>query len=149
VVRWGVEHALPRLIAHADREELTMTALGAGTALSTLHALLRAVLVLHGHKHYATARLLSGIAEDQGDVLIVSAGSCGSVQSWFPTTARDAATLWPSFNLIDLSPGGVQVDVVSFGYRAEAAGTSVVRPLVNALREGPRWRVVPVRHDVD
>ena len=149
LVRWGVEHLLPTLIANADREEMTMTALGAGTALSTLHALLRAVLVLHGHKHYATARLMCGVAEDQGDVLIVSAGSCGSVQSWFPTTARDAATLWPSFNLIDLSAGGVKVDVVSFGYRGEAAGTSVVRPLVNAMREGPRWRVVPVRHGAE
>ena len=59
LVRWGVEHLLPTLIANADREEMTMTALGAGTSLSTLHALDRAVLVLHGHKHYATARLLA------------------------------------------------------------------------------------------
>ncbi|HTV21128.1 MAG TPA: metallophosphoesterase, partial [Polyangiaceae bacterium] len=72
LVRWGVEHLLPTLIANADREEMTMTALGAGTALSTFHALGRAVLVLHGHKHYATARLSSGLAEGQGDVLIVS-----------------------------------------------------------------------------
>ncbi|MET0413727.1 MAG: metallophosphoesterase, partial [Polyangiaceae bacterium] len=58
LVRWSVEHLLPKLISNADREEMTMTALGAGTALSTLHALNRAVLVLHGHKHYATARML-------------------------------------------------------------------------------------------
>jgi len=82
LVRWSVQHLLPTLIANADREEMTMTALGAGTALSTLHALGRAVLVLHGHKHYATARLSSGLADGQGDVLVVSAGSCGSVQSW-------------------------------------------------------------------
>jgi 3',5'-cyclic AMP phosphodiesterase CpdA len=149
LVRWGVEHLLPTLIANADREEMTMTALGAGTALSTLHALSRAVLVLHGHKHYATARLLSGIAADQGDVLIVSAGSCGSVQSWFPTTAKDAATLWPSFNLIDLAPDGVRVDVVSFGYRGDALGVVHSRPLVAAGREGPRWLVRPIRLDAE
>jgi Calcineurin-like phosphoesterase len=147
LVRWGVEHLLPTLIANADREEMTMTALGAGTALSTLHALGRAVLVLHGHKHYATARLLGGLAEGQGDVLIVSAGSCGTVQSWFPTTAKDAATLWPSFNLIELESDRVRVDVVSFGYRAEAAGVVHVRALASAERNGARWRAIPVRLD--
>jgi hypothetical protein len=147
LVRWGVEHLLPTLIANADREEMTMTALGAGTALSTLHALGRAVLVLHGHKHYATARLLGGLVEGQGDVLIVSAGSCGTVQSWFPTTAKDAATLWPSFNLIELNPDRVRVDVVSFGYRGEAAGVVHERPLVSAERSGARWHATPVRLD--
>jgi hypothetical protein len=147
LVRWGVQHLLPRLIPNADREEMTMTALGAGTALSTLHALGRAVLVLHGHKHYATARLLSGITEGQGDVLLVSAGSCGTVQSWFPTTGRDAATLWPSFNWIELEPNEVRVDVVSFGYRGESKGQLNVRPLVHAERQGARWRSVPVKPD--
>lgn len=90
-----------------------MTALGAGTALSTRHALNRAVLVLHGHKHYATARLLSGITESQGDVMLVSAGSCGTVQSWYPTTAKDAATLWPSFNWIELDPERITTESVS------------------------------------
>src|SRR6185295_3507046 len=52
LVRWGVQQLLPRLVSNADREEMTMTALGAGTALSTLHGFGRAVLVLHGHKHY-------------------------------------------------------------------------------------------------
>jgi hypothetical protein len=147
LVRWGVEHLLPTLISNADREEMTMTALGAGTALSTLHALGRAVLVLHGHKHYATARLLGGLAEGQGDVLIVSAGSCGTVQSWFPTTAKDAATLWPSFNLIELEPNRLRVDVVSFGYRGEATGVVHARPLVSAERDGPHFRATPVRLD--
>jgi hydrogenase expression/formation protein HypC len=44
--RWFVSGALPWLVSNADREEMTMTALGAGTALSTLHALRRATLVL-------------------------------------------------------------------------------------------------------
>ncbi len=145
LVRWGVQHLLPNLIANADHEEMTMTALGAGTALSTLQALGRAVLVLHGHKHYATARLLSGTAAGQGDVLIVSAGSCGTVQSWFPTTSKDAATLWPSFNWIELSSNRIDVDVVSFGFRGEAAGVVNARPLVCAERDGSRWRSVPVQ----
>jgi len=46
--RWLVSRALPWLVSNADREEMTMTALGAGTALSTLHALRRPTLVLHG-----------------------------------------------------------------------------------------------------
>jgi 3',5'-cyclic AMP phosphodiesterase CpdA len=147
LVRWSVEHLLPKLISNADREEMTMTALGAGTALSTLHALNRAVLVLHGHKHYATARMLSGMTAGQGDVLLVSAGSCGTVQSWFPTTAKDAATLWPSFNIIELSPDRVRVDVAYFGYRAEAVGHINSRPIVHASRERAHWRVSPVPLD--
>lgn len=149
LVRWGVQHLLPTLIANADREEMTMTALGAGTALSTLHALGRAVLVLHGHKHYATARLSSGLVDGQGDVLVVSAGSCGTVQSWFPTTAKDAATLWPSFNLIELTAERVRVDVVSFGYRGDASGMLHSRPLVSAERHGPHWRPLPVKLESD
>jgi 3',5'-cyclic AMP phosphodiesterase CpdA len=147
LVRWSVEHLLPMLIANADREEMTMTALGAGTALSTLHALDRAVLVLHGHKHYATARMLSGMTVGQGDVLIVSAGSCGTVQSWFPTTAKDAATLWPSFNIIELLPDRVRVDVAYFGYRPDVVGHINTRPLVQAQRERTHWRVAPVPLD--
>jgi hypothetical protein len=37
--------------------------------------------------------------------------------------------------------------VVSFGYRGEAAGVVHARPLVSAERDGPRWRVTPVRLD--
>ena len=61
-----VGRVLPWLVANGDREELTMTALGAGSALTTLQTLGRAVLVLHGHKHYATARLLKGLEADDG-----------------------------------------------------------------------------------
>ena len=50
--RWLLGKALPTLVSNADREELTMTALGAGTALSTLHTFGRPVLLLHGHKHF-------------------------------------------------------------------------------------------------
>lgn len=38
-LRWIINHVLPRLVSNADREELTMTALGAGTAFSILHTL--------------------------------------------------------------------------------------------------------------
>ncbi len=77
LTRWLVGQALPALVSNADREELTMTALGAGTALSTLHAFGRAVLLLHGHKHVPTARLVRGMTRHCGDVLLASAGSAG------------------------------------------------------------------------
>ena len=89
-MRWSVEHLLPTLIANADREEMTMTALGAGTALSTLHALNRAVLVLHGHKHYATARMLSGMSAESRPFGKVSVGlplkSKGAVKRRMPSS---------------------------------------------------------------
>lgn len=144
VLRWGLEHVLPYLIPNADHEEMTMTALGAGTALSTLHALRRPVIVLHGHKHYANARMLSGVAADQGDVIIISAGSAGLTQSYTPGTARHAARLWPSFNVIELHEDCLQAEAVSFGYRGESLGQVLRRPLVRAQRDGARWRIVPI-----
>lgn len=143
VIRWGLEHLLPALVANGDREELTMTALGSGTALSTLHAMERAVVVLHGHKHYATARLLRGVQSDQGDVMIVSAGSAGTAQPWYPTTSREAAKLWPSFNILELEQDRLHVDDVSFGY-GESRGSVVVRPMVAAGKDGARWSLRPV-----
>lgn len=144
LVQWSVNHLLPALVANADREELTMTALGAGTALSTLHSLGRAVLVLHGHKHYATARLLDGMRPGRGDVLLVSAGSCGVAQAWSPTNQRDTARLWPSFNLIELDEARAIVHEVSFGWKGTSAGSVVFRPMVNAQRRGPKWKLLPL-----
>jgi len=144
-LRWAVEHVLPALIANADREELTMTALGSGTALSTLHTLGRPILVLHGHKHYATARHLGAVQEGQGDVLLVAAGSAGKAQPWFPTTANDVARLWPSFNVVRLEEERLEIDVVSFGYSEDARGDRAARPLVRARKDGSRWRTAAVR----
>jgi hypothetical protein len=141
-VRWALERALPWLVAHADREELTMTALGAGTAISTLHTLGRAVLVLHGHKHYSTARLLDGTVRGQGDVLIVSAGSAGTAGQWTPQS--HGARLWPSFNVIDLDDGDLRVETVSFGYKGRTAGVPAPRPLVRATRVGSQWQQHPI-----
>lgn len=122
-----------------------MTALGAGTALSTLHTLGRAVLVLHGHKHYATTRMLDGTVRGHGDVLIASAGSAGTAEEWLtPTrtggTARGAARLWPSFNVIELDERRLTVETVSFGYKGRAAGVPARRPLVRARRDGATAR---------
>lgn len=145
VVRWGVKHVLPDLIAHADREELTMTALGAGTALSTLHTLGRAVLVLHGHKHYATARMLEGMAQHQGDLLLVSAGSSGLAQRWNDQSAVDAARLWPSFNVIELDGDALAIDTVSFAWKVEGHAKRSRRALVRAQRAGSQWQLEPLR----
>jgi hypothetical protein len=148
-VRFGLEHVLPRIVANADREELTMTALGAGTALSTLHTLGRAVLALHGHKHYATARMLDGTHEGHGDVLVVSAGSAGTAQPWrHGPVERDVARLWPSFNAIELERDLLDVTTVSFGWKGSSTGEVVYRPHVRARRSGAQWLQEPIAaHD--
>ncbi len=136
-VRWLVERGLPTLLANADREELFMTALGAGTALSTLHAMGRAVVVLHGHKHYATSRLLKATRADHGDVLIVSAGSAGTAQQWRPGAQRETARLWPSFNTLTLAADRVVVEQVAFSWR-EVSEELARRPMVSLQRAQSR-----------
>jgi 3',5'-cyclic AMP phosphodiesterase CpdA len=114
LTRWLVGSVLPTLVSNADREELTMTALGAGTALSTLHSFARAVLLMHGHKHVPTARLLRGMITGSGDLLLVSAGSAGRRERVHATRHPDAARLWPSFNLVHFAEDHVRVQAVSF-----------------------------------
>lgn len=140
----ALHRILPVLVAHADREELTMTALGAGSALSMLHAMGRAVLVLHGHKHVATARKLERVREGDGDVLLASAGSAGTAQRWTATAVPDAARLWPSFNVIELTADALAIETVSFGYKGRSRTALGYRPLVWAAREGAEWRLAPV-----
>jgi metallophosphoesterase superfamily enzyme len=147
VARWLLHDALPKLVSHADREELTMTALGAGTALSTLHELGRPVVVLHGHKHVATARKLEGTRSRHGDVIVISGGSAGSSQSWTVGDVPDAARLWPSFNVLELEEDAalstLSVDQVSFGYKGRSSATVVRRTLLEAERDGARWHLLP------
>lgn len=149
-VRVPAVRLLPHLVSNADREELTMTALGAGTALSTLHALGRPVLVLHGHKHYPSARLLRGLSVGQGDVLLCSAGSAGTVQPWDLTEHPDAAELWPSFNVIDLpDAAGDPLRARSVSFSHKDAGARVrSRPLLSVRRDGARWLAEPVVDDL-
>ncbi|MCU0674333.1 MAG: metallophosphoesterase [Myxococcota bacterium] len=142
-VRWGVTELLPRLLAHADREEWMMTALGAGSALSALHDLGRAVLVLHGHKHNATARSLDATVAGQGDVLIASAGSAGTAGSVRQAVTHRSARVWPSFNVVELDPESVAIDTAAFGWKGRSRGEVEVTPLVCASRRGSQWRVVP------
>jgi 3',5'-cyclic AMP phosphodiesterase CpdA len=142
VMRWLVSRALPALVSNADREELTMTALGAGTALSTLHSFGRAVLLLHGHKHVPTARLVCGMTGDCGDVLLASAGSAGRREALDALGHADAARLWPSFNRVDLSEERVRVESVSFSPKPSMR-PAVRRHLVHAQRFGPKWRLEP------
>lgn len=144
LVRFGLERVLPALFAHADREELTMTALGAGTAISTLHALGRAVLVLHGHKHIATVRMLDATVRGHGDVVIASAGSAGMAQEWTPGALRGTARLWPSFNVVALKEGRLTIDTVSFGYKGRSAGRTKPQPLLVADKRGAQWHQEPI-----
>lgn len=141
-VRWLVRHALPALVSYADREELTMTALGAGTALSTLLSFGRAVLLLHGHKHVPTARLLCGLGASSGDLILASAGSAGRTEG-VHSTQPNPARLWPSFNLVELTDEDVRVEALSFSPKRRVR-PAVRRTLVQAGRVGAKWHQVPI-----
>lgn len=135
---WLLGRALPTIVANADREELTMTALGAGTALSTLHSFGRAVLLLHGHKHFPTARLVRGLTKDSGDVLIASAGSGGRRERVDATHDPEAASLWPSFNVARMDGDRVEIEVVSFPSR-HLSRAPARRDLAHVSRRDARW----------
>jgi hypothetical protein len=141
LVRWLVRRALPVLFSHADREELTMTALGAGTALSALHSFRRAVLLLHGHKHVPTARVLRGLEHDSGDLILASAGSAGRSEGVY-SSQPNPARLWPSFNVVELSDDGVHIEALSFSPK-RTGRPPIRRDLVRAQRAGSKWDLKP------
>ncbi len=145
-VRWLVRTVLPALVTYADREELTMTALGAGTALSALHSFGRAVLLLHGHKHVPTARLLRGIGDDCGDLILASAGSAGRAEGVY-SSQPNPARLWPSFNVVDVTDDRVRVEALSFS-PSNARREPVRRDLIAVRREGTKWTPLAVSFDV-
>jgi 3',5'-cyclic AMP phosphodiesterase CpdA len=138
LAKWLLGTALPAVVSNADREELTMTALGAGTALSTLHTFGRAVLLLHGHKHFPTARLVRGLLDDSGDVLIASAGSGGKRERLYGTHDPEAARLWPSFNALRLEGDRLEIEAVSFSPK-RASRPAVRRDLAKVVRREKRW----------
>lgn len=147
-VSWLLERGLRHVVAHGDREELTMTALGAGTALSTLGSFGRPILVLHGHKHYPTARLLKGVRVDEGDILIGSAGSSGRVSHWRPTELPREARVWPSFNRVRIDGARVTIDSIAFSDRKPDKEVQL-RRLVSAAFSGPRWELSPAPTGTD
>lgn len=118
-----------------------------------LHSLERSVLVLHGHKHIASARKLEGMREGEGDVMLASAGSAGTAQRWSPRSAErwptpgdestDPVRIWPSFNVVELDEGALTIETVSFGWKGRSAGQLATRPLVWAEQRGARWEVTP------
>jgi hypothetical protein len=141
LARWLVRVAVPALVSHGDREELTMTALGAGTALSTLHAFGRPTLLLHGHKHVPTARLLRGMTSGCGDLLLASAGTAVRRERIHAARDPDAARLWPSFNVVDFGAEAVRIESVSF-FPKRSTRPSIRRLLAHVRREGPKWELV-------
>lgn len=144
LTRWLVGTALPALVSNADREEMTMTALGAGTALTTLNAFSRAVLLLHGHKHVPTARVIRGMTEVCGDILIASAGSAGKRERVHATRHPDEARLWPTFNLVKLSDTRTEIESLSFSPKSTKR-PPLRRELARAERHGQKWETEPVR----
>lgn len=156
--RFLLHKVAPWLIAHGDREELFMTALGSGSALSLLHALRRPVVVLHGHKHCPAARLLRSPEERSGDVLLVSAGSAGLAERWSTEGADEdrPMTMWPSYNVVTCSIGssgggsGSAFHVETVAFKPELQETAsglqselVSRPLVTATQRGALWELTP------
>jgi 3',5'-cyclic AMP phosphodiesterase CpdA len=135
----ALQYGLSRLIANGDHEEILMTALGAGTALSTLQALGRPVVVLHGHKHYPAVRHMKGVFAGHADLLALSAGAAGRVQAYAPK--HSSWKTWPSFNVLDLDAEGVTVKLVSFDI--DPGGTSFAeREIVRARRHGAAWSII-------
>jgi 3',5'-cyclic AMP phosphodiesterase CpdA len=142
-LRAVAQRALSGLIAQGDREELTMTALGAGSALTLLQTLGHPVVVLHGHKHYPTVRLLRGVVHDQSDVLLASAGSGGTVERWRPEGAISDLGIWPSFNVVVLD--GPRLSVEHVGFSDDDRAASRHRTLAKVVREGSRWTPLPFK----
>jgi 3',5'-cyclic AMP phosphodiesterase CpdA len=140
VLRFLAGSVLPRLVSYADHEEWMMTALGAGSALSTLHAFGRPVLVLHGHKHYPTARVLRTSLAGHGDVVLLSAGSAGLALPLDDGDEDDVARLWPSFHVLEIDGSAVDVRTVAFYGTAPPA----TRDLLHIEADGGAWRVSPV-----
>jgi hypothetical protein len=118
-----------------------MTALGAGTALSTLHSLGRGVVVLHGHKHHPAVRLLKGLG-DEADVLVTSAGSCGRAQDLWSGGAgwEDAPKLGPSLNVVEVTADGVEVTSQAWS-PTEPTRRNSPHQLVSVRRQGRRWEL--------
>lgn len=144
LLRWLAKNVLTRIIPYADHEEWMMTALGAGTALSTLAALGRPVLVLHGHKHYPTVRALSATTYGHGDVLLLSAGSAGLALPISDVDEEQSARLWPSFHVLAIAEGAVTTETVAFYKDAEPAR----RQLLSAKAVGTSWDVAPVSPNI-
>jgi len=141
--RTFVRRLLPWLVSFADREELFMTALGAGTTLTLLNSLGSATVVLHGHKHYPTVRLLRATQAGDGDVLIASAGSAGTLEHYRALGPRERTFLWPSFNAVMFRGDDISVETVFFS--PKGTRPNVRQVLVRATRKGASWEGTPVK----
>ena len=139
VLRWLAHNVLPNIVSYADHEEWMMTALGAGSALSTLQAFGRPVFVLHGHKHYPTVRVLRGSLKDQGDVVLLAAGSAGLALALDDGDEENVARLWPSFHVIDVQDRDVKVRTVAY----YGPHTPARRELLHVTAEGQSWKIDP------
>jgi len=137
-----VKRFLPWLVSFADHEELFMTALGAGTTLTLLNTLGSAAIVLHGHKHYPTARLLRATQAGDGDVLLASAGSAGLLEHYQALGPIASTFLWPSFNVVSFRDAEVEVETVFFSPRGTRP--NVRQTLAHVKRNGASWEAIPV-----
>jgi 3',5'-cyclic AMP phosphodiesterase CpdA len=140
VLRWLAMNVLAGLVSYADHEEWMMTALGAGSALTTLQAFGRPVFVLHGHKHYPTVRTLGASLVDQGDIVLLAAGSAGLALALDDGDEDDVARLWPSFHVLEVEGLAVRVETVA--YLGDAVPAT--RELLRVRADGASWKVTQV-----
>lgn len=143
VVASRARYILRWLASNSDYEEVMQTALGSGSALSTLQSLGRPVLVLHGHKHHPCVRLLSG-ASDGSDVLILAAGSSGLTTQY--RAEQSPMSIWPSFNHLQIDQQGLQAHIVAYPYSWNGRTQDMSRRLLADMAYGdsswlPRPRV--------
>lgn len=139
VVESWARHILKWLASNSDYEEVMQTALGSGSALSTLQSLGRPVLVLHGHKHYPCVRLLSGVS-DGADVLIFAAGSSG-LRTEYGVGEMSPMSIWPSFNHLQIDEQGLQAHVVAYPYSWNGRTQDMSRRwLANVAYAGCSWK---------
>ncbi len=137
VLRALAKDVLSRVISYADHEEWMMTALGAGSALSTLQSFGRPILVLHGHKHYPAVRVLQGSVHGQGDVVLLAGGSAGLALALDDGDEDDVARLWPSFHVLELEGADVRVRTIAYYDDAPRAK----RDLLHISSRAAHWDV--------
>jgi len=95
-----------------------------------------------------TARLVAGMTESCGDVLVVSAGSAGTRERVHSARHPDAALLWPSFNLVRVSKKRTRVEALAFPPKSRTR-PAFRRELAHARLDAHKWRLAPVSFRVN
>jgi hypothetical protein len=90
-----------------------------------------------------TGRLIRGMTDGCGDILLASAGTAGRRERVHATRDPDAARLWPSFNTVVLADDRVKIDAVAFSPKRNAR-PPIRRMLASVRRTGHKWELEPM-----